>query len=66
MAPRLFGLVGSSVEVRSIARPRRSSPAVGSALRHAAEQASLIAGAFEGVDAPKSGRTGRTPVATRE
>jgi 2-oxoglutarate dehydrogenase E1 component len=66
MAPRLWGLAGSGMEIRSITRPRRSSPAVGSALRHAAEQASLIAGAFEGVDAPRSSRTGRTPVATRE
>jgi 2-oxoglutarate dehydrogenase E1 component len=52
MSPRLWRLVGSGVQVRSIARPRRSSPAVGSALRHAAEQASLIAAAFEDVSAP--------------
>jgi 2-oxoglutarate dehydrogenase E1 component len=47
MAPRLRDLVGPEIEVICIARPPRSSPAVGSAVRHAAEQASIVASAFE-------------------
>src|SRR5205807_4456617 len=47
MAPRLRDLVGAEIEVVCVARPPRSSPAVGSAVRHAAEQASIVASAFE-------------------
>jgi 2-oxoglutarate dehydrogenase E1 component len=66
MSPRLWALVGPGIEVRSISRPRRSSPAVGSALRHAAEQASLIAAAFSGEGAPRGGRTERLAAVTRD
>jgi 2-oxoglutarate dehydrogenase E1 component len=56
MAPRLRDLVGPETEVLCVARPPRSSPAVGSAVRHAAEQVSIVASAFE----ESSRRTGAT------
>jgi 2-oxoglutarate dehydrogenase E1 component len=53
VAPRLRRLVNSHIVVRSIARPRRASPAAGSAVRHAAEQARIIMASFEGAPAPQ-------------
>ena len=66
MAPRLRDLVGAEIEVVCVARPARSSPAVGSAVRHAAEQASIVASAFEGAPGAKSGRAARVSAAARD
>jgi 2-oxoglutarate dehydrogenase E1 component len=66
VAPRLWAITERGVEVRLIARPRRSSPAVGSALRHSAEQASIIAQAFEDRSRAKDSRAERLTAATRE
>jgi 2-oxoglutarate dehydrogenase E1 component len=64
VAPRLRRVVSSGIVVRSIARPRRASPAAGSALRHAAEQARIIAAAFEGAPVPGAARR-RTAVGSK-
>jgi 2-oxoglutarate dehydrogenase E1 component len=63
VAPRLRRLVSSQVVVRSIARPRRASPAAGSALRHAAEQSRIITAAFEG--APAQGAPRKAAASSR-
>jgi 2-oxoglutarate dehydrogenase E1 component len=56
VVPRLRRLVSSGVIVRSIARPRRASPAAGSAVRHSAEQARIVHAAFEGAPEPAAER----------
>jgi 2-oxoglutarate dehydrogenase E1 component len=66
MNPRLRDLVGPEIEVICIARPARSSPAVGSAVRHAAEQASIVSSAFENAPGAKSGRAGRVSASARD
>jgi 2-oxoglutarate dehydrogenase E1 component len=59
--PQLEGLVGTR-QLAVLARPRSSSPAEGSAARHAHNQERLVARAFETrVDAP----AGRRPTAKR-
>jgi 2-oxoglutarate dehydrogenase E1 component len=63
LAPRLRRLTPGEVVVRSVSRPRRASPAAGSAARHAAEQARIIAAAFEGAVKALDGRL-QTPVKT--
>ncbi len=56
IAPRLRRLIPGDVVVRSVSRPRRASPAGGSAVRHAAEQARIVAAAFEGAVKTVDGR----------
>ncbi len=56
--PALEGLVGSR-QLAVLARPRSSSPAEGSAARHAQNQERLIGRAFEVTDRSSSSRVGR-------
>ena len=59
MEPRLRDLLAQlerNVPVRYVGRPERASPAEGSAERHAAEQARIVAAAF--ADAPAVGDRG--------
>jgi 2-oxoglutarate dehydrogenase E1 component len=48
MLPQLRELVGPGVTVRDIGRPERSSPAEGYPAAHQAEQARIVAAAFDG------------------
>lgn len=52
MAPRLRTLAGPDLPVAYIGRPRRASPAEGSADAHAVEQARILNDAFVGLPEP--------------
>jgi 2-oxoglutarate dehydrogenase E1 component len=56
MEPRLRELSDSALEVRYEGRPYRASPAEGYADAHAAEQARIVAAAWEGAAAPKKAK----------
>jgi 2-oxoglutarate dehydrogenase E1 component len=53
MEPRLSRLAGGEITVRYEGRPYRASPAEGYADKHAAEQARIVAAAWEGAGAPR-------------
>jgi len=58
MEPRLRDLLAHlerPLPIRYVGRPERASPAEGSAERHAAEQARIVAAAFAGADAAPAG-----------
>ena len=67
MGPRLRELVEDELLVRYIGRPERSSPAEGSAYRHAEEQAAIVRAAFADVPvrAGKNGRRARATAASK-
>jgi 2-oxoglutarate dehydrogenase E1 component len=58
MAPKLRDMVGRDVSVAYVGRPERSSPAEGSAARHAVEQARIVRTAFFGVEGPQGPQAG--------
>ncbi|HET7321240.1 MAG TPA: 2-oxoglutarate dehydrogenase E1 component, partial [Longimicrobiaceae bacterium] len=54
--PRLLELAGDELAVRYEGRPFRASPAEGYATQHAAEQARIVAAAWEGAEQPQRAR----------
>jgi 2-oxoglutarate dehydrogenase E1 component len=56
MEPRLRELVGGKMSLGYVGKPRRPSPAQGSAAFHKKEQAAIVRAAFKGVEGSEDAR----------